>query len=52
MTDINLGLHFLHADGIKYHLFKGYDRWVSESAKDGYIKDNLVHGRIANCLYL
>ena len=27
--------------GIPDHLFKRHDRWSSESAKDGYVKDSL-----------
>lgn len=28
-------------NGVKDRMFKRHGRWVSESAKDGYIKDNL-----------
>ena len=28
-------------NGVKDRMFKRHGRWVSESAKDGYIKDNI-----------
>ena len=47
--DINLGLHSLRAggasgaanNGIQDRLFKRHGRWKSDSAKDGYVKDDL-----------
>lgn len=38
-------------NGIKDRLFKRHGRWVSENAKDGYIKDN-VHERLEVSLNL
>ena len=50
ITDVSkIGLHSLRAggataaanNGIPDRLFKRHGRWSSETAKDGYVKDNL-----------
>ena len=46
ITDISeIGVHSLRSGGatagVKDRLFKRHGRWVSENAKDGYIKDNI-----------
>lgn len=47
----NFGLHSLRSGGataaanagISDRLFKKHGRWKSENAKDGYIRENIVH---------
>ena len=50
ITDVsNIGVHSLRAGGAtaaanagtQDRMFKRHGRWVSENAKDGYVKDNL-----------
>ena len=52
VSDISrYGLHSLRSGdataavshGIPDRLFKRHGRWLSESAKDGYVKDKLLH---------
>ena len=46
---VNIGVHSLRAgggsaaanEGVKDRLFKRHGRWVSENAKDGYVKDSM-----------
>ncbi len=51
-TEFNLGLHSLRAgssggasacanNNVKDRLFNRHGRWVTDSAKDGYVKDNI-----------
>ena len=38
-------------NGIKDRMFKRHGRWISESAKDGYVKDK-IHERLTVSLSL
>ena len=55
----NYGLHSLRSGGasaaankgVKDRMFKRHGRWVSDNAKDGYVKDSL-HERLSVSLSL